>query len=69
MEFAMSNGYWHFQCPECGMGDFELGRLADDQEFVCEVCLEEGRGEVRLERWTADDLMPTYARLRPGLAA
>ena len=51
------------------MGDFELGRLADDQEFVCEVCLEEGRGEVRLERWTADDLMPTYARLRPGLAA
>jgi hypothetical protein len=69
LRFVMSDGYWHFQCPECRMGDFELGRLAADQEFLCEVCLEEGRGEVRLERWSADDPTSAYARLRVGLAA
>jgi hypothetical protein len=53
---------WHFQCPECGIGDFELGELADDQTFVCEVCLEEDRGVVRLERWLAADGMPASAR-------
>jgi hypothetical protein len=68
-EFAMSNSYWHFQCPECGMGDFELGRLADDQELICEVCLEDGRGQIRLERWPAEENAPAYARLRPVLAA
>ena len=51
------------------MGDFELGRLADDQMFVCEVCLEEGRGTIRLERWPAADEMPTSGRLRHDLAA
>ncbi len=52
------------------MGDFELGRLARDEELLCEVCIEEGRGEIRLERWTAEDVAPLYdARLRPGLAA
>jgi predicted RNA-binding Zn-ribbon protein involved in translation (DUF1610 family) len=66
---TMLDRFWHFHCPECGMGDFELGYLAADQEFVCEVCLEDGRGEIRLERWTADDLMPAYARLRLDLAA
>jgi hypothetical protein len=65
----MSHGYWHFYCPDCRMGDFELGRLAADQEFVCEVCLEEGRGIVRLERWPAKDTTPIYARFRAGLAA
>jgi hypothetical protein len=42
---------WHFHCPTCGFGDFELGFLAADQELVCEVCLEEGRGMVWLTRW------------------
>ena len=65
----MSDGNWHFHCPECCFGDFELGRLAADQELVCEVCLEAGCGEVRLERWLADEKSPVYARLRPGLAA
>jgi hypothetical protein len=65
----MLDGYWHFQCPECGMGDFELGRLADDQMFVCEVCLEEGRGTIRLERWLAADEMPASGRLQHDLAA
>ena len=65
----MRDRYWHFQCPECGMGDFELGELADDQTLVCEVCLEEGRGAVRLERWPAADPMPATARVGHDLAA
>jgi hypothetical protein len=65
----MANGYWYFQCPECGMGDFELSYLANDHQFFCEVCVEEGRGLIRLERWPADNGFPAYARLRPGLAA
>jgi hypothetical protein len=64
----MLDGHWHFQCLECGMGDRELGHLAGDQDFLCEVCLEEGRGEIRLDRWT-DDALIYDARLRPGLAA
>jgi hypothetical protein len=70
MTFAMSDGYWHFQCHECGMGDFELGRLAADQQLCCEVCLDEDGGMIRLERWPAPgDDAPGYARFRPGLAA
>jgi hypothetical protein len=65
----MLERFWRFHCPECRMGDFELGYLAADQEFVCEVCREEGRGEIRLERCTIDHLTPVYARLRPDLAA
>jgi len=41
---------WHFHCPACSVGDFELGCLAADEELVCELCLEEG-SVVRLERW------------------
>jgi hypothetical protein len=62
----MAGGFWHFQCPECGMGNIELGRLADDQELLCEVCLEQG-GQVLLERWLPQP--ETYARLRGVLAA
>jgi hypothetical protein len=51
------------------MGDFELGCLADDQQLFCEVCVEEGRGLIRLERWPADEEISAYARFRPGLAA
>ena len=65
----MRDGQWHFQCPECGMGDFELGCLADDRQLLCDVCLEEEGRLIRLERWPTDDVTPTYALLRPGLAA
>ena len=64
----MRGGHWHFQCHECGMGNTELGYLADDQALFCAVCLDEGRGEVRLERWLPEDVQP-HARLRPVLAA
>ena len=65
----MLDGHWHFHCPECGMGDFELGHLAEDQELFCEVCLEEESRLILLERWPTEDVTPAYALLRPGLAA
>lgn len=65
----VAEGFWCFQCAECGFGNEELGRLADDQEFCCEVCLDEGRGEVRLQRWLGEEAAPVYARLRGVLAA
>jgi hypothetical protein len=65
----MLDEHWHFHCPECGMGDFELGYLANDHQFFCEVCVDEGRGLIRLERWPVEDVAPAYALLRPGLAA
>ncbi|MBV9251764.1 MAG: hypothetical protein JO227_21295 [Acetobacteraceae bacterium] len=66
----MGEACWCFQCPECGFGSQELGGLAKDQELVCEVCLEEGRGEVRLHRWEpARQPVLVYARFRGGLAA
>jgi hypothetical protein len=65
----MLEGHWHFQCSECGMGDFELGYLADDQQFFCEVCLEEEGRMIRLERWPTEEVASHYSRFRPGLAA
>ncbi len=64
----MPHGFWHFRCPECGIGDCELGYLAGDQDLHCEVCLEEESRLVRLHRWLAAE-QPDYARLRPSLAA
>ena len=65
----MLDGHWHSQCPECRMGDFELGRPAADQELICDLCLgEEGR-LILLQRWPADEQTSAYALLRPGLAA
>jgi hypothetical protein len=51
------------------MGDFELGHLADDQQFFCEICLPEESRLILLERWPAEKQTPAYARFRPGLAA
>ncbi len=64
----MLDGHWHFQCPECGIGDFELGYLAGDQDLHCDVCLEEQGRLVSLHRWLPVEY-PDYARLRVGLAA
>jgi predicted RNA-binding Zn-ribbon protein involved in translation (DUF1610 family) len=69
MRSAMLEGHWHFQCPECGMGDFELRHLADDQQLFCEPCLEEEGCLIRLQRWPIEEQTPAYARFRPGLAA
>jgi hypothetical protein len=65
----MVEGFWFFHCPECGFGNEELGYLAADHELLCEVCLEENRGPVRLQRCEPDETVAAYARLRRDLAA
>jgi hypothetical protein len=49
--------FWHFRCPECGLGDAEFGYHARSDMILCEICLEEGQ-HVRLKRWAADDSGP-----------
>jgi hypothetical protein len=65
----MLEGVWCFRCPDCGFGHEELGYLAADHELVCAVCLEDGRGPVRLQRWLPEDTAAVYARFRCDLAA
>ncbi len=57
--------YWHFQCPECGLGDHEVGHLIAPDDLYCVVCLEEEGRLVRLERWEETD----QARLPVALVA
>lgn len=44
---------WHYNCPECGIGDGETGYHAATHAIYCEVCLEDGQ-HVRLRRWPVD---------------
>jgi hypothetical protein len=46
--------HWYFHCPECGLGDSELGHHATTEMIWCEVCLEEQR-HVPLKRWPVDE--------------
>lgn len=48
--------FWHFTCPECGIGDQEFGHLAETHVLHCEVCLIEHGRHVRLRRWPADEV-------------
>ena len=41
--------FWHFRCPDCGIGDGEAGHHATMDMILCEVCLEDGQ-HVRLRR-------------------
>ena len=43
-----------FQCPECGMGDHEIGLLAET-DIHCVVCLEEGGRLIRVHCWIEED--------------
>ena len=43
-----------FQCPECGVGDRELGHTLSDYEIYCVVCLDETGRQVRLYRWEVE---------------
>ena len=54
-----------FQCPECGLGDFEIGPMPVT-EIHCVVCLEEDGRLIRLHCWEEE---PAQARLREGLLA
>jgi hypothetical protein len=48
------NSGWHFHCPECGMGDEEVGQLVHVDEIYCEICISESELYIRLHRWPAD---------------
>jgi hypothetical protein len=54
---------FHYQCPECGVGDPERGHYATVEMIWCEVCLEQQRPE-RLKRWPVGEsgLPPRPAR-------
>ena len=45
---------YSFVCPECGMGDTELGHLIAVDDIHCVVCLIDEDRHVRLRRWTAE---------------
>jgi hypothetical protein len=54
-----------FQCPECGMGDYEVGHLVAEPVEYCVVCLDKHGRLIRLECWQE----PSQARLRDLPAA
>jgi len=56
---------FRFQCPECGMGDHEVGPMAET-EIHCVVCLEEHGRVIRVHCWEEE---VDQARLREGLLA
>jgi hypothetical protein len=56
---------FRFQCPDCGLGDYETGHLVAAVEVHCVVCLEEQGRQIRVECWTEGE--GAQARLREGL--
>ena len=46
---------YKFICPDCGMGDAELGHLAGQDDIHCTVCLIDEDRYVRLRRWLDDE--------------
>jgi hypothetical protein len=54
-----------FQCPECGMGDQEVGHLLTEPEMYCIVCLEEQGRQICVQYWEEGE--DAQARLRAGL--
>jgi hypothetical protein len=54
--------YWRFQCPECGIGDEEVGDLVQPFDAYCIICLEHDGVHVRLRRWEETEL-PRRQRL------
>jgi hypothetical protein len=64
-----AEAHWNFYCPECGLGDRELGHLAKDHEIYCEICEHEEGRMITLQRWLADLPLRDQALLRAGLAA
>jgi hypothetical protein len=58
-------GTLRFQCPECGLGDHEIGPMAGT-EIHCVVCLEEEGRLIRVHCWEEET---DHARLREALVA
>ena len=58
--------YIRFQCPECGLGDHEVGHMVAEGEIYCIVCLEEQGRQVRVHCWEREE---AQALLRLAAAA
>ena len=58
---------FQFVCPECGMGDAELGHLTTAEEIHCVVCLIDEERYVRLRRWLAEEGVSDEASTAPAL--
>jgi hypothetical protein len=56
-----------FQCPECGLGDYEVGHLIAETDIYCVVCLEEKGQQIRVQCWEEGE--GSQARLREDLLA
>ena len=54
-----------FQCPNCGMGDAELGHMMNEDDVHCILCLQELGRLIKVECWTDAD----QARLRLGFSS
>ena len=50
-----------FQCPECGMGDHEVGSMPQT-EIHCVVCLEEHGRVIRVHCW--EEVVEAHEALR-----
>ena len=57
---------FRFHCPECSIGDREVGHLTRDTEIHCVVCLEDHGRLIRVHCWEEE---ADHARLREGLVA
>ena len=56
-----NQAFWSFHCPECGIGDRELGHTMTAHEIYCVVCLDETGRQVRLHRWEVVEIEPQAA--------
>ena len=52
-----------FECPECGLGDYEVGDLTSEGDVYCVVCIEEARRFIRLKRWDQEETAQALLRL------
>jgi hypothetical protein len=59
-----------FQCPECSLGEYEIGHLTDDAEIYCVFCFEEVGRLIRLQRWETEEggIRPACAWPQPEAA-
>ena len=59
---------YRFHCPECSLGDREVGHITPGTTIHCLVCYEEEGRLIRLHCWEESE-DADQARLREGLLA
>jgi hypothetical protein len=57
-----------FHCPECCLGDHEIGEISHD-ELHCIICWESDGKLIQLQRWDDPAPVPHQARFRGALVA